>query len=295
MVDLLVERGDRVLVLDSLVTGRREKLHPDAEFQSLDVRDRDALAGAFSAFKPEFVFHLAAQADVKRAYRDPALDAWVNVVGTVNVAIACLESGAKKLVYTSTGGAMYGSPNGSSLPVDETYPVAPTSPYGMSKYCAELYLGMLGRERGLDYTILRPANVYGPRQEPESEVGVVLIFLKQMTAGETPTLRGYGKATRDYVYVKDAVSALALAAEKGGKKPYHVGTGDEVDVETIFRGLQQRLGTAFQARRAPLIPGEVERMALDAALARSELGWAPRYSLDVGLDETVEHVRSGRR
>lgn len=295
LVDALVERGDEVLVLDTLVTGKREKVHREARLREIDVRDRGAVAGEFAEFKPELAFHMAAQADVKRAYKEPEFDAWVNVVGTVNVARACLDNGTGKMIFTSTGGAMYGSPGASALPVDESFPVAPASPYGLSKYCAELYLGMLGRERGLNHTILRPANVYGPRQEPESEVGVVLIFLRQMSAGQAPTLRGFGKATRDYVYVQDAVSAHLLAAERGKPKPYHVGTGEEVDVETIFNGLQRRLGTSFEPNRVPLIPGEVERMALDASLARNELGWKPAFSLDGGLDATIAHFHSGRR
>lgn len=295
LVDALVDRGDEVAALDNLVTGKREKLHPDARLLEADVRDVGKVSGEFKGFRPDFVFHLAAQADPKRAFTDPGFDAEVNVRGTINVALAALECGARKLVFTSTGGAMYGSPDPSILPVDESFPVAPASPYGMSKYCAELYLGMLGRQRGLEYSILRPANIYGPRQEPESEVGVVLIFLEQMLAGITPTMRGFGKATRDYVFVGDVVQALVLASARGRANPYHVGTGVEVDVETIFAGLQKRLGASFVPERVPLAPGEVERMALDASLAAAELGWRPKYSLDEGLDETVEHLGSGRR
>ncbi|MCY3801166.1 MAG: NAD-dependent epimerase/dehydratase family protein [Chloroflexi bacterium] len=295
LVDALVDRGDEVAALDNLVTGKREKLHPDARLIEADVLDVDRVRGETEDFRPDFVFHLAAQADPKRAFTDPGFDAEVNVKGTINVALAALECGARKLVFTSTGGAMYGSPDPSILPVDESFAVAPASPYGMSKYCAELYLGMLGMQRGLEYSILRPANVYGPRQEPESEVGVVLIFLEQMLAGVTPTMRGFGKATRDYVFVGDVVQALVLASERGRAKPYHVGSGVEVDVETIFEGLQRRLDTSFVPERVPLAPGEVERMALDASLAAKELGWRPKYSLNEGLDKTVEHLESGRR
>ena len=295
LVDALVERGDDVRAFDNLSTGKREKVHPDAELVELDVVDAAQVRSALEAHRPEIVFHLAAQADPKRAFLDPAFDARVNVVGSINVALMAVQCGARKVVFTSTGGAMYGSPDPSALPVDETFAIAPSSPYGMSKYCAELYLGMIADQHGLEYSILRPANVYGPRQEPVSEVGVVLIFLDQMQAGEAPTMRGFGRATRDYVFVKDVVRAHILAADRGGPRPYHIGSGEEVDVETIFDGLQHRLETAFVPERVPLVPGEVERMALDSSLAAAELGWRPEYSLDMGLDETVDHVRSGRR
>lgn len=292
LVDALVEKGDQVLVLDNLSTGKIKNLNPTAHFIEADVQNADQVRHEISAFQPEAIFHLAAQADPKRAFNNPSFDATVNVIGTVNVALAAVEHNVQKLIFTSTGGAMYGSPDPSNLPVSERFPVAPASPYGMSKYCAELYLEMLRRQRGLHYSIVRPANIYGPRQEPESEVGVVLIFLQQMLAGSAPTMRGFGKATRDYVYVKDVVTALLLASRAGGPKPYHIGTGIEVAVETIFEGLQERLGTSFLPSRTTLTPGEVERMALDSTLARSELNWKPKYSLDEGLDETVKYVSS---
>lgn len=287
LVDALIEDGVEVLVFDNLTTGKRENLNSTAIFAEGDVADREQVERQLDGFGPDTVFHLAAQADPKRAYREPAFDATVNVGGTINVALGAVRAGVKKLVFTSTGGAMYGSPDAGELPVSESRPPAPASPYGLSKYCAEMYLEMLRRDHGLEYTILRPANVYGPRQDPASEVGVVLIFLEQMLAGETPRLRGFGKATRDYVYVKDLVSALLAAARSGGPRPYHVGAGEEVDVETIFAGLQDRLGSSFEPARVPLIPGEVERMALDATRAGEELDWRPRYSFGEGLDETV--------
>ena len=294
LVDALVERGDEVVALDNLATGKREKIHPGGRLIEVNVCDADRVSGEIEKFRPDFIFHLAAQADPKRAFNDPGFDATVNVVGTINVALAAAKCGVQKLVFTSTGGAMYGSPEVSSLPVDESFPVAPASPYGMSKYCAELYLEMIRRQHGLEYSILRPANIFGPRQEPESEVGVVLIFLEQMLAGEAPKMRGFGRPTRDYVFVKDAVRAHLLASRRGGAKPYHIGTSVEVDVETIFNGLQKRLGTSFVPNRVALSPGEVERMALDNSLAASELGWRPEHSLDEGLDKTVDHVLSRR-
>ncbi len=287
LVDALIEGGDDVLVLDNLTTGKRENLNPSSTFVQADVADGEQVEHHLGAFAPDTVFHLAAQADPKRAYREPAFDATVNVRGTINVALAAARAGVDKLVFTSTGGAMYGSPDPDDLPVSEARPPGPASPYGLSKYCAEMYLEMLRRDHGLEYSILRPANVYGPRQDPASEVGVVLIFLELMLAGETPQMRGFGKATRDYVYVKDLVGALLATARSGGPRPYHVGTAEEVDVETIFAGLQERLGSSFDPVRVPLIPGEVERMALDATRAREELNWKPRYSLSEGLDETV--------
>jgi len=287
LVDALIDDGVDVLVYDNLTTGKRENLNRAAEFVEGDVVDQSVVDSQFHEFMPDTVFHLAAQADPKRAYREPAFDATVNIRGTINVALAAARAGVNKFVFTSTGGAMYGSPEAGDLPVSEDRQPAPASPYGLSKYCAELYLDMLRRDHGLNFTILRPANIYGPRQDPASEVGVVLIFLEQMLAGKTPQLRGFGKATRDYVYVKDLVSAILAAAKMGWPRPYHVGTAEEVDVETIFYSLQQRLGSSFEPERVPLIPGEVERMALDANRARRDLDWTPRYSMDQGLDETV--------
>jgi len=292
LVDALINDGVDVLVYDNLTTGKRENLNRAAEFVEGDVVDQSVVDGQFHEFMADTVFHLAAQADPKRAYREPAFDAAVNVRGTINVALAAAHAGVKKFVFTSTGGAMYGSPEAGDLPVSEDRPPAPASPYGLSKYCAELYLDMLRRDHGLNFTILRPANVYGPRQDPASEVGVVLIFLEQMLAGKTPQLRGFGKATRDYVYVKDLVSAILAAAKLGGPRPYHVGTAEEVDVETIFYSLQEHLGSSFEPERVPLISGEVERMALDANRARIDLDWSPRYSMDQGLDETVGWARA---
>ena len=192
LVDALIENGDEVLVFDNLATGKRENLNPSATFVQGDVADGEQVEQHVDAFAPNTVFHLAAQADPKRAYREPAFDAMVNVRGTINIALAAARIGVNKLVFTSTGGAMYGSPDASELPVSEARPPAPASPYGLSKYCAEMYLEMLRRDHGLDYSILRPANVYGPRQDPASEVGVVLIFLELMLAGETPQMRGFG-------------------------------------------------------------------------------------------------------
>ncbi len=287
LVDALIDGGVDVLVVDNLSTGKRDNLNRAAEFVEGDVADQSEVEAPLHEFMPDTVFHLAAQADPKRAYREPAFDATINVRGTINVALAAARAGAIKIVFTSTGGAMYGSPDAGDLPVSEDRLPAPASPYGLSKYCAELYLDLIRRDHGLNFTILRPANVYGPRQDPASEVGVVLIFLEQMLAGITPQLRGFGKATRDYVYVKDLVSAILAAAELGGPRAYHVGTAKEVDVETIFHSLQQRLGSSFDPERVPLIPGEVQRMALDPNRARQDLDWMPRYSMDQGLDETV--------
>ena len=287
LVDAQIDDGVEVLVFDNLATGKRENLNPAAEFVEGDVVDQMAIESLLREFMPHTVFHLAAQADPKRAYREPAFDATVNVRGTITVALAAVRAGIDKFVFTSTGGAMYGSPDADDLPVSEDRAPAPVSPYGLSKYCAELYLELLRRDHGLNYTILRPANIYGPRQDPASEVGVVLIFLEQMLAGTTPQLRGFGKATRDYVYVKDLVSAILGAAKLGGPRPYHVGTAEEVNVQTIFDSLQQRLGSSFEPERVPLIPGEVQRMALDASRARHDLHWLPRYSMAQGLDETV--------
>ena len=287
LVDALIEDDVKVLVFDNLTTGKLENLNQDAIFTRGDVVDRSLFESTCGKFKPDTIFHLAAQADPKRAYRDPAFDSMINIRGTINVALTAAQIGIDKFIFTSTGGAMYGSPDPGELPVSEDRAPSPASPYGLSKYCAELYIAMLHRDHGLNYTILRPANIFGPRQDPASEVGVVLIFLEQMLANISPILRGYGKATRDYVYVKDLVSALMGAANFGGARPYHIGTGKEINVETIFNALQERLGSSFKPERAPLIAGEVQRMSLKASRAYQDFGWEPAYKMGQGLDETV--------
>lgn len=291
LTDALLQNEAEVLVLDNLSTGHQENINPKAALEHLDIRDEN-IGKVFKAFAPDCVYHLAAQADPKRAVRQPALDADMNILGTINITLATIGAQCQKLIFTSTGGAMYGSPSAGSLPVTENHLPAPTSPYGLSKLCSELYIKQIASAAGLNFSILRPANVYGPRQDPASEVGVVLILLEALLAGETPELRGFGSPTRDYVYVTDLVSALLSVAKSQETGPFHIGSGTETSVETIFSKITHRLNCSLEANRVPLLPGEVQNMALDSSKAKDVLGWLPKMSLDEGLDLTVAWAKS---
>ncbi len=287
LVSALCLRGDRVLVVDKAPGPSGSA----ADHVCADIRDRASMFRIAADFAPQTVFHLAAQADPRCAHSDPGFDLDVNTGGTLTTALAALAAGVERFVFVSTGGAMYGDPPAASLPVGEDHPPAPVSPYGLSKYCAELYLGLLGRQRGLAYSIIRPGNIYGPGQDASSEVGVVTIFLSRLLSGRVPQLRGRGLPTRDYVYVDDVVSAIQLAAKRGGPRPYNIGSGQQTSVLQIFAAISQRLGSGAEPELADLSPGEVRFMALDCRAAASDLGWVPTVSIAEGMDRTVEWAR----
>ena len=287
LVAALTGRGGRVLVVDT-ATGAPEGA---VEHVRADVRDRDAMFEVSASFRPRTVYHLAAQADPRRAHSDPAFDLDVNAAGTLTTALAALAAGAERFVFVSTGGAMYGDPAADRLPVGEDYPPAPVSPYGLSKYCAELYLDLLGRTRGLSYSIVRPGNIYGPGQDASSEVGVVTIFLDRLLSGQVPQLRGRGLPTRDYIYVDDVVAAILLAAERGAPRPYNVGSGQQTSVRQIFDELNRRLELDVKPELVELSPGEVGYMALDCSAAAEDLGWTPKVPFSEGLERTIAWAR----
>ena len=287
LVAALTARGDQVLVADTAPGP------PDAAVDHVraDVREKAAMFDITAKFRPQAVYHLAAQADPRRAHQDPAFDLDVNAAGTLTTALAALSVGAERFVFVSTGGAMYGDPAADRLPVGEDFPPAPVSPCGMSKYCAELYLDLLGRTRGLSYSIVRPGNIYGPGQDTSSEVGVVTIFLDRLLSGQVPQLRGKGLPTRDYVYVDDVVSAILLAAERGAPRPYNIGSGQQTSVRQIFDELSSRLESDVEPELVDLSPGEVGFMALDCSAAARDLGWSPGVPLHDGLDRTIAWAR----
>jgi UDP-glucose 4-epimerase len=303
LVDALVARGDAVTVLDDLSTGSSENLHGalqgDAELIVADVTDATAVRQAFAEAQPRSVFHLAAQADVRKAVADPAFDARVNVIGTINLLQAMRDAGSAGLVNVSTGGAIYGERAELGVPADEGAPCAPETPYGQSKFAAEGYVELYHRLHGVPGVSLRLANVYGPRQNPEGEAGVVAIFCGRLVAGEPPIVYGDGLQTRDYVYVADVVEAL-LAAERALEStdgrplgPYNVGTAREATVLELVE-LLGRLGaqSGWEPRMEPARTGEVQRIALDCELARRELGWQSTTGLEVGLERTLASVRT---
>ncbi len=295
LVDALLARGDEVTVVDDLSTGRRVNLDgalaAGAELAELDIRDAAALSTLTRERRPQAVFHLAAQIDVRRSVEDPAFDAAVNVGGTANVLEAARAAEAGRIVFISTGGAIYGEGEGQRLPLDENTAIAPLSAYGQSKFAAEGYLALYERLYGISGISLRLGNVYGPRQDPLGEAGVIAIFCGLVRSNGQPTVFGDGTQTRDYLYVADVVAAALAAADSETTGPVNIGTGVEASVLELAAALG-RIGEVdgFEPQFAPPRAGEVKRIALDASLAERELGWRPATSLDEGLRLTLEAI-----
>jgi UDP-glucose 4-epimerase len=293
LVDALLARGDEVTVVDDLSTGKRENLEGalsgGATLAETDIRDAEAVADVVARTKPDVIFHLAAQIDVRKSVADPANDARINVEGTINVLSAAQAHGVPRVVNTSTGGAIYGE--GRQLPAPEDHPSAPEAPYGLSKWCAEQYCEIFTRLHGLSTVSLRYGNVYGPRQDPLGEAGVVAIFCGKLLEGETATIFGDGKQTRDYVYVEDVVEANLRAAEADATGPINIGLGEEKSVLDIVDVLKRHAPDGFDVEHAPERPGEVQHIALDPSRAREELGWQAQVKLDEGLKRTLDSLR----
>jgi UDP-glucose 4-epimerase len=295
LVDALAARGDEVLVLDDFSSGKRENLagslEAGATVTELDVADAQAMFDAIGTFQPQTVFHLAAQIDVRRSMADPGFDARLNVVGTVNALEAATRAEASKFVFTSTGGAIYGegAERTDELPFAETARCEPFSIYGQSKFAAEGYIDLYARTRGLRATTVRLGNIFGPRQDPATEAGVVAIFCALGRDGGRPTVFGTGEQTRDYVHVADVVSAL-LAAEAGDDPgPINVGTGVETNVLRLAQLVGRALGRDdFEPEFAPARLGEIERTVLDTTGAAERLGWRAERTIETGLEQTIE-------
>jgi UDP-glucose 4-epimerase len=294
LVDALAARGDEILVLDDFSSGKRENLvgalAAGVEVAELDVADAEAMFDAIGQFRPQSVFHLAAQIDVRRSMADPAFDARLNVVGTVNALEAAARAEAAKFVFTSTGGAIYGegAERADELPFAEDARCEPFSIYGQSKLAAEGYIDLYARTRGLPATTVRLGNIYGPRQDPATEAGVVAIFCRAGRDGGRPTVFGTGEQTRDYVHVADLVAALLAAEARDDAGPINVGTG----VETSVLELVELVGSAFgrddfEPEFAPAREGEIERTVLDATGAAERLGWRAERTIETGLEQTA--------
>ena len=295
LVDALVARGDEVTIVDDLSTGRRENLEralgSGVRLLEADVRDGPALSDLAREARPEAVFHLAAQIDVRKSIADPAFDASINVGGTALVLEAARAAGSPRVVFVSTGGAIYGEGEGQDLPLDEGAPIAPLSAYGQSKFAAEGYLALYERLHGLSGVSLRLGNVYGPRQVPLGEAGVIAIFCGRLEAGGRPTVYGDGTQTRDYIYVGDVVAAALAAAESDASGPINIGTGIETDVLELASRLGELGGREdFEPEFEPPRTGEVQRIALDPGRAERELGWRPEVDLATGLRLTLESI-----
>jgi UDP-glucose 4-epimerase len=295
LVDALVARGDEVTVVDDLRTGRRVNLDgalaAGAELVELDIREAAELAALAAEKQPQTVFHLAAQIDVRKSIEDPAFDAAINVGGTANVLEAARVAGAGRVVFVSTGGAIYGEGAGQRLPLDESTAIAPMSAYGQSKYAAEGYLALYERLYDISTLALRLGNVYGPRQDPLGEAGVIAIFCGKLRSGERPLIYGDGTQTRDYIYVGDVVAAALAGAESALTGPVNIGTGQEASVLELAEMLGRLGGTeSFEPEFAPARAGEVQRISIDASRAERELDWRPTTGLEDGLRLTLDSL-----
>jgi len=294
LVDRLVERGSSVTVVDSLASGKREYLNPAARLYQLDVRSAD-LKRVVAEARPALVFHLAAQMSVAVSARAPMLDADININGTLNLleAVRTLPDTTRpRVVFASSGGAVYGEPQ--SLPVSEQHVSRPASPYGASKCAGEVYLGTYRAVYGLEYSIMRLANVYGPRQDPHGEAGVVAIFGKAMIAGEPIRIFGDGTDERDYVYVSDVVDAFLAAGERGGPTAYNIGSGKGTSTGDMARLLARLTGYRKDPTMAPARAGDIRKIRLDVSKAGRELGWSPKVGLEEGLARTVKYLRASQ-
>jgi UDP-glucose 4-epimerase len=272
-----------------LSTGKRENLPEAATFYEIDIRDK-ALDEVFEVEKPDVVIHHAAHANVTESVRDPGHDADVNINGSINLFECCVRHGVERVVYANTGGALYGE--ACYLPADEAHPIDPVSPYGVSKHAVEQYLYAYRQGHGLKYVALRYPNVYGPRQDPHGEAGVVAIFALQLLTGQQPVIFGDGGKTRDYCYVSDIVDANILALNSPGGAVYNLGRGIEVTDLEVFQTVQEAVGSKTTPLFAAVRPGEVEHIALDASKAERELGWRWKVDLIEGIAEAVEFYRA---
>ena len=295
LVDALLARGDEVTVVDDLSTGRMSNLEPGlgngAELVEMDVREGEALSRLAAERRPEAIFHLAAQIDVRKSLADPCFDAGVNVGGTANVLEAARAAECGRVVSISTGGAIYGEGAGQQLPLPEEAPIAPLSAYGQSKFAAEGYVSLYERLYGLSGVSLRLGNVYGPRQDPLGEAGVIAIFCGLLKEGGRPKVFGDGTQTRDYIYVGDVVSAALAAGDSEASGAINVGTGVETNVLELIEALKEISGNeGFEPEFAPARPGEVQAISIDAGRAERELGWRAEMGLDEGLRVTLDSI-----
>jgi len=290
VTDVFLDAGHEVWALDDLSSGRRENLHPEVRLVVADIRSPDA-ARMVEAERFDVMCHLAAQMDVRRSVTDPRFDADVNVAGFLNLLEAARKSGVRKVVFSSTGGAIYGEQD--VYPAPETHPTRPVSPYGVSKASGELYLGYYRAQYGLRSTALHYANVYGPRQNPHGEAGVVAVFSERLLRGDGCTVNGTGEQTRDFVFGPDVARANLLAATGDVEGPVNVGTGIETDVNRLYALLARAAGVERPAQHAPAKPGEQLRSSVDPSRAAKVLGWRPTVVLEEGLRRTVDWFRAG--
>jgi len=287
IADLFIENGYEVVIVDNLSTGKEEFINKKAIFYKKDITDDD-LCGIFEKEKPDYVIHQAAQIDVQKSIDNPVFDAKVNVLGTVNLLECCRKSGVKKIIYASSA-AVYGNPE--YLPIDEGHRINPISYYGISKHTPEHYFEVYRQLYGLKYTILRYANVYGIRQDPKGEGGVISIFIDKMLKGERPVIFGDGNQTRDFVYVKDVAKANLLALERGDNEVVNISTGKPTSINELVEMMNKIMNTSLKPIYTEPRKGDIMHSYLDNKKALDVLGWKPEYSLEEGLKETIEYYR----
>ena len=290
VVDAYAAAGHEVAVLDNFSTGREDNVNQAAAVHRVDLRDQAQVDKAVASFRPELVNHHAAQSEVPKSVADPTYDAQVNIIGGLNLLKACVDHSVRKVIFSSTGGALYGEPD--VVPADEDHPVRPLSPYGTSKFAFEQYLATFRRTFGLDFTVLRYANIYGARQDFHAEEGrVIAIFASRMLAGKPVTIDGTGEQSRDMLHVGDVATANLAVVEKGSGGTFHVSTGIAITVNELFRKLAALTGYSLPPNYGLARKGDVYRIALDNERARQRLGWEPRVNLEEGLSLTVDYFR----
>lgn len=288
VTDMLIEAGHQVIVVDDLSTGRRSNLNPHAAFYEVDIRSSE-MERVFALEKPEVICHHAAQMDVRGSMEDPLFDADVNIIGSIKLAQLAIRYSTRKFIHISSGGAAYGEPE--YLPCDEIHPIKPLCHYGASKYTFELYLHVFNANYKLDYSVIRYPNVYGPRQDPHGEAGLVAIFTGRMLCDENVTINGSGEQVRDYVYVTDCARFNLMLLNQGSGRVYNLGCGMGTTVNEIFKQLKSITGYTKPAFYGPAKGGETFKIFLNASLADRELGWRPTIPLDEGLKRTVDYFK----
>jgi UDP-glucose 4-epimerase len=288
VVDVYIEAGHEVVIVDDLSSGRLANINPKARFYKVDMRSPE-MRGIIASEKPEVINHHAAQIDVRLSMKDPQHDADLNILSPIKLAELAIEFGVRKFIHISSGGAVYGEPV--YLPCDEKHPVKPVCFYGASKYTFELYLYIFKESFGLDYSIIRYPNVYGPRQDPNGEAGVVAIFTGQMLRNQPVTINGTGEQVRDFVFVRDCARANLLVINSGSGKVYNLGCNHGTTINQVFSHLKNITNYSREAAYGPAKPGETFKIYLDASLAEKELGWCPTVDLEAGLTSTVKYFQ----
>ena len=292
LVDRLLSEGYKVIIIDDLSTGKLQNLNPAATFHHTEIT-HPSIQEVFKRTQPDLVFHLASQVSVTNSTKDPIKDAQINVIGTLNLLEASRRSTVQKFIFSSTGGALYGEPDVN--PCAEVASIAPLSGYGLSKHLAEQYLELYHRLYHLNYTTLRYANVYGPRQVLQGDAGVIAIFTQAMLEGKRPQIFGSGDQERDFLYVSDVVEANILAVSRGDGQTFNIGTGQSTSVNCIYELLKEILQFRWDAEHRHQRPGEVHKIGLECSKAAQDLGWSPSVELESGLERTIDHLRKSVR